>query len=158
MAFADNWRERGEANPEIGFWTGRTILVFQGKELPWEVYPSGDDRGEDDEEMDDDPPGEEDPSEGGEEETPATAYRSSSASEFESGRSRSRSRARCSGGREERRHATEYVELLSNLGDPTAEEWARVLMAGNQLLKKQEVWKRQQGGFGKRGKRRAWTT
>lgn len=48
VAFSDNWRERGEADPEIGYWTGRTILVFQGNELPWEVYPPG---GDDDEEV-----------------------------------------------------------------------------------------------------------
>ena len=41
VAFEDNWRERGEANPAIGFWTGRTILVFQGKELPWVVHSPG---------------------------------------------------------------------------------------------------------------------
>ena len=135
VAFEDNWRERGEANPEIGFWTGRTILVFQGKELPWVTYSATYDRGDDNENMDDDFPGEEDPSEGGEEETPLTVYRSSSLSGVGSGRSRSRSRTRRSGGREEHQLAGEYVDLLSSLGDPTAEEWAKVLVAGNRLLK-----------------------
>ncbi len=50
----------------------------------------------------------------------------------------------------------EYVELLSNLGEPTSEEWARVLRTGDKLL--EGAWRKQQDGFGKLGSRRALTT
>ena len=127
VAFVDNWRERGEANPEIGFWTGRTVLVFQGKGLPWEIYNA--EENEDDEDENDF--GEEDPPEEEEEVTPSTMFQSPLASEFEEGRSRSRSRARSSGGRREG-----HQEALLSLGEPTAEEWAKILRAGNCLLEK----------------------
>ena len=120
VAFVDNWRERGEANPEIGFWTGRTVLVFQGKGLPWEIYNA--EENEDDEDENDF--GEEDPPEEEEEVTPSTMFQSPLASEFEEGRSRSRSRTRSSGGRREgHQEADEYVDLLSGMGEgPTSRE------------------------------------
>lgn len=132
VAFADNWRLRGETDPGIGYWVGKTILVFQGKELPWEAYPSeeeyepgepeGDVEGEESEEF---------------EETPSTMYVSSSAQACEGERSRSRSRSRRSGGSDHgEREAEDYVEILISLGDATANEWAKVLKAGNDLLDK----------------------
>ena len=59
MTIEDNWRSAGPRRHAGGgaWWTGFTVLVLQGKALPWESPPPSEEHaeGDDEETTDDDP-------------------------------------------------------------------------------------------------------
>lgn len=126
MTLEDNWRSVGpnQVATSGGWWTGFTVLVLQGRALPWETPPRverGEDHGEDDDEetMDDDP----------------ELSELSSFSRGSRSRSRSRSSRRAAGSRTVEDLAEDYMKVLETIEEPTPSAWARVLEAGDKLLR-----------------------
>ena len=133
VTFEDNWRSAGPRRHAGGgaWWTGFTVLVLQGKALPWESPPPSEEHAEgDDEETTDDDP-----------ELSDVESLSSRVTEATYGASRSRSRSarRAAGavGTQEPvdRLAKAYMNVLGEVEDPTPEAWAKVLKAGDELLR-----------------------
>ena len=91
MTIEDNWREAGPHKQIAGggWWTGFTVLVLQGKALPWDTPPQREghhEEGGDEETMDDDPEVSDGPS--------STSCRTTAATKGSNSRSRSRSSRR----------------------------------------------------------------
>ena len=133
MTIEDNWRLAGPHRQAGGgaWWTGFTVLVLQGRGLPWESPPPSEEHveGDDEETTDDDP------------ELSDVGSLSTWATEATHGASRSRSRsarraAGAGGGQEPvDRLAEAYMNVLGEVEDPTPKAWAKVLKAGDELLR-----------------------
>ena len=127
--YYDNFHNNEDADPDLGWWVGYTLLAKKGSRLSWEDEEQSDHGGDghesdghpedDDEEWHEEEEEEEEPS------TSTTSY----------GSSRSRSQRRAGGGTcSLSMLAQRYVEVINTLGTGTVQDWKRVLECGDALL------------------------
>ena len=130
--YYDNFRSNDDADPDLWYWVGYTVLAKNGTSLTWEDE-SGDLPDDDDDFNEEEEAGPGDRGCGGGDEEGEEEETVTSSTSY--GTSRSRSCRRAGGGVDKLETlAREYIQVINTLGVGTVTDWEKVLTCGDALL------------------------